>query len=251
LLEHCKDVSGQRHKLGDSYIGEDGCNTCRCLEEGNACTKRMCPSENDEEIAIGRDTAYKCVDNQGSPHRVGEQYTHVDGCNTCTCLEAGGACTRKYCIKEPRSLECVDNKGNIKTERDGTYIGSDGCNKCICGVLGPICTEMLCTDSRGWTDHENEAEIEEFTYSEEGNIVNKAGSVPCKDDENKDKAAGSTWLTQDSCNICLCKGDGSGPQCTKVGCSERLARLVSGNGASINILSITSLVSIILMIFTM
>ena len=59
MLEHCKDVSGQRHKLGDSYIGEDGCNTCRCLEKGNACTKRMCPSENDEEIAIGRDTAYK------------------------------------------------------------------------------------------------------------------------------------------------------------------------------------------------
>ena len=70
-----------------------------------------------------------------------------------------------------------------------------------------IFVRMLCTDSRGWTDHENEAEIEEFTYSEDGNIVNKAGSVPCKDDEDKDKAAGVTWLTQDSCNICLCKGE--------------------------------------------
>ena len=136
------DVSGQRHKVGDSYIGPDGCNTCICTESGESgCTKKMCP-KNDAEIPIGRDTAYKCVDDKGNPHRVGENYTHVDGCNNCRCLEVGGACTRKLCFKkEPKSFGCVDHKGNIMTEKNGTYTGPDGCNDCICGILGPICTE--------------------------------------------------------------------------------------------------------------
>ena len=136
-------MSGQRHKAGDGYIGVDGCNSCKCLVSqgvaASACTKKLCP-KNDPETPIGRDTAYKCVDVKGNPHSVGDKYTHVDGCNTCTCLAAGGACTRKYCIKEPRVLECLDDKRNIMTEENGTY-SNDGCNSCICGVLGPICTE--------------------------------------------------------------------------------------------------------------
>ena len=133
------DVSGQRHKEGDSYTGVDGCNSCKCMSGESACTKRLCP-KNDAEIPIGRDTAYKCVDDKGNPHQVNETYTHVDGCNTCTCHDAGGFCTKMYCIKEPKVLECFDVKRNIMTEENGTY-SVDGCNDCICGVLGPICTE--------------------------------------------------------------------------------------------------------------
>jgi len=246
LLEQCKDVSGQRHKIGDSYIGEDGCNTCHCLEAGSACSKRFCP-KNDAETPIGRDTAYKCVDDQGNPHRVGDKYTHVDGCNTCTCLEAGGACTRKYCIKEPKSLGCFDNKGNIMTESNGTYIGPDDCNDCICGVLGPICTEMLCTLSKTRIDEESQAEVEEFSSSSK---TESLGNKSCMDADNKTRNAGTKWLSQDSCNICWCAGDGNGPVCTKMTCPQRFERLVR-SGASISIVSIASVFAVTLMIVTL
>ena len=39
VIDACKDVDGASHKLGDSYIGPDACNKCKCLESGSACTK--------------------------------------------------------------------------------------------------------------------------------------------------------------------------------------------------------------------
>lgn len=252
LYENCTDVSGQRHKVGDSYIGVDGCNSCKCLVSqgvaASACTKKLCP-KNDAETPIGRDTAYKCVDVKGNPHSPGENYTHVDGCNTCTCLEAGGACTRKYCLGKDKDLGCRDLKGNIMTGLNKTYIGRDECNQCICGVLGEICTEMLCENITHHTDHENEAEVDEIAKNPRGNIGNKN----CIDAKNITKNAGEKWLTEDSCNICWCTGDGVGPVCTKMSCSERyatFARLV-GNGASINVVSIISVLAVTLIIVTL
>jgi len=39
VLSTCKDVDGVLHKVGDSYIGPDACNQCKCLKGGSACTK--------------------------------------------------------------------------------------------------------------------------------------------------------------------------------------------------------------------
>ena len=74
MLEQCKDVAGARHQLGDSYIGTDGCNRCKCLESGSACTKRLCPaaSEAEAERRRSRAEAGKCVDNLGVLHEVGQ-----------------------------------------------------------------------------------------------------------------------------------------------------------------------------------
>ena len=59
-------MSGQRHKAGDTYIGVDGCNSCKCLVShgvaASACTMKSCPN-NDAEMPIGI-----CVDYQGNPH---------------------------------------------------------------------------------------------------------------------------------------------------------------------------------------
>ena len=142
MLDQCKDVTGARHALNDSYIGEDGCNKCKCREGGSACTRKYCPKE-EREVVVRSAEADKCVDNRGVLHEVGESYTHVDGCNTCRCTAGGGACTRRFCIQERRSsvLECVDREGNTKTEEDGAWLHRDGCNKCICGPLGAICTK--------------------------------------------------------------------------------------------------------------
>ena len=96
VLDQCKDVAGRTHELGDSYIGPDNCNTCICKEGGNACTRRLCPVDATPRNA----EADKCVDKDGKLYKEGESYTHVDGCNKCRCTEHGGACTKKFCIKQ-------------------------------------------------------------------------------------------------------------------------------------------------------
>ena len=101
VLDQCKDVAGRTHELGDSYIGPDNCNTCICKVGGNACTRRLCPVDASPRNA----EAGKCVDKDGILYKEGESYTHVDGCNDCRCTEHGGACTKKFCIKQV-------NKGN-------------------------------------------------------------------------------------------------------------------------------------------
>ena len=122
-----------RHKVGDNYIGEDGCNKCRCMETGSACTKKFCFQE-DKAIIQRSAEANKCVDNHGVLFNVGETYTHVDGCNTCRCTENGGACSRKFCLQEPRQISACQDKENV-------WLHEDGCNKCLCGPFGAVCTE--------------------------------------------------------------------------------------------------------------
>ena len=99
VLAQCQDVTGRTHKLGEAYIGPDNCNTCICKEAGNACTRRLCPSDATPRNA----EADKCVDKDGILYKVGESYTHVDGCNTCRCTEHGGACTRRFCYQQVSS----------------------------------------------------------------------------------------------------------------------------------------------------
>ena len=43
----------------------------------------------------------------GVLHEVNQSYTHVDGCNTCKCMEHGGACTRKFCLKKGVKCEIL------------------------------------------------------------------------------------------------------------------------------------------------
>merc|ERR1711874_90937 len=199
LLAQCTDVAGRPHKINDSYIGPDNCNDCKCKEAGSACTKKVCPAD-----ATARNAeAGKCVDKDGILHEEGESYTHVDGCNDCRCTEHGGACTKKLCIK---TAACVDTAGKERTVGDSWMVQ---CNKCICGPLGPVCTEMFCGDNGNKNDG--------------GSIVDESGDQPCRDHNNESRNPGDTWLTEDSCNICSCKGDGSLPTCSKMGCRARMA----------------------------
>jgi len=226
LLEQCKDIRGTSHKVGDSYIGTDGCNKCKCLESGSACTKRLCPRDEDEEARKRSAEANKCVDNLGVLHDENDRYTHVDGCNTCVCTKNGGACTKRFCLESRQFGECVDGQGNTKHQGDDSWMSKDGCNVCICGPFGAVCTEQFCGQHRGWEDKANNAMIDEFTHTKEGTIVNEDGDRPCQDVDGKDRMPGDSWLSPDGCNICLCRGDGGAPACTKMGCRDRLARLV-------------------------
>jgi len=227
LLEGCKDVEGNLHKLGDSYIGVDGCNTCQCTEGGiSSCTKKLCPGLDTRLAEAGQ-----CVDDRGVLHKEGESYTHVDGCNTCRCTKGGGACTKRFCLA---STTC---EGGTKKSGD-SWIHKDGCNKCQCSIFGTLCTEKACSglvkpnsDSDSMNNVDGDA------------IVLETGDTPCTDSEGNKRMPGEDWLTPDSCNICQCLGDNAEPSCTKMGCRVRLERLrqsrdflqiaAAGNGDSL------------------
>ncbi len=53
-----------------------------------------------------------------------------------------------------------------------------------------------------------------------------------------------------SLNFNLNTGDGTGPLCTKMSCKVRFARLM-GSGASLNVVSIASVLAVTLMIVTL
>jgi len=225
VIDACKDVDGASHKLGESYIGPDACNKCKCLESGSACTKKLCPEDSSSRSA----EAFKCVDNLGVLHEVNETYTHVDGCNTCKCGPHGGACTRKFCIKKKERLitSCLDADGNQKALNEA-WLDKDGCNKCVCGILGAVCTEKLCGTHRIFEDEQNEVKVHELIHTEHGDIADESGDQPCQDDEGNTQWPGNSWLSQDSCNICTCPGNGV-PACTKMGCRVRLERLLQSD----------------------
>jgi len=226
VIEACKDVDGTLHKLGDSYIGPDACNKCKCIESGSACTKKLCP----EDISSRNAEAFKCVDNLGVLHDVNETYVHVDGCNTCKCGPSGGACTRKFCVQREKTTisECVDVEGNKKT-LDEAWLDMDGCNNCVCGILGTICTEKFCGEHRFYENEEDMVKVHEVIETKEGSIVDESKDQTCKDEDNNTKWSGSSWLSKDSCNICYCPGDGTAPVCTKMGCRVRLERLLQSH----------------------
>ena len=57
----------------------------------------------------------KCVDKEGLLYEEGESYTHVDGCNTCTCTEHGGVCTKKFfCLQRVSQVLQLQTRGEIR-----------------------------------------------------------------------------------------------------------------------------------------
>merc|ERR1712165_399866 len=51
---NCQDHTGRSRPVGATWIGRDGCNTCRCLESGaTPCTKKFCeniPSSDEDQL---------------------------------------------------------------------------------------------------------------------------------------------------------------------------------------------------------
>jgi len=241
LIDGCTDSFNKKHRIDDSYIGPDGCNTCRCAKVGNLCTRKFC-----EPKTKMTSEANKCVDSRGNLHKTGESYTHVDGCNTCVCKDFGGACTRKFCLKSTRGAVrsvCKDAAGNGREEGD-VWTAADGCNTCRCGALGPLCTKIGCLDKD--TKHDNGMNHKD---SDEPMIVDETGDSPCTVN-GVTKFPGDSWLTEDSCNICECTGLGGKVECTEESCRARFLRLVDpkqivddGNSGISNKISAVALIS--------
>jgi len=217
LLDVCKDSFNQKHRINDSYIGPDGCNTCRCSDVGNLCTRRLCETKTRMTSEAG-----KCVDNKGNLHKISESYTHVDGCNTCVCKDFGGACTRRFCLKETRDAVrqvCKDADGNGRQEGD-EWTHADGCNTCRCGALGPLCTKIGCLPSMTHDPAHKAGKMDNAPV-----IADETGDSPCIIN-GETKFPGDSWLTEDSCNICECTGMDGKVECTEESCRARFLRLV-------------------------
>merc|ERR1719499_1434652 len=98
LLEGCKDVEGNLHKVGDSYIGVDGCNTCRCDKGGiSSCTKKLCPMDLDTRLA----EAGQCVDDRGVLHKEGAKSRATHGCTRMGVTSANVASLEPSALRWP------------------------------------------------------------------------------------------------------------------------------------------------------
>jgi len=87
---------------------------------------------------------------------------------------------------------------------------------------------MVCGEHRLYVDEDDQVEVHELIHKEDA-IADESGDKPCYDMNNNTQWPGNSWLSQDSCNICTCLGNGSEPLCTRMGCRVRLERLLQSN----------------------
>jgi hypothetical protein len=113
------NYAGKRHAVGDSFLGQDGCNQCLCSEGGQvSCTLKDCAP----------DTG---CDYRGDHYEAGAAFPSEDGCNQCTCQSDGGvACTTKVCEATCDSIEAARAKELAKVQSCST---ADECGQPISG----------------------------------------------------------------------------------------------------------------------
>jgi hypothetical protein len=192
---------------GASFKHPDGCNTCTCTMDGKnaACTLMLCPSLPSKLVVqeniptISNDPS--SPDFQCTP---GSQFTHPDGCNSCTCSNDGkyAACTLKLCSVPTRTTRAITQENNpsapyFRCTPGEQFSHADGCNTCICSTDGrtAACTLKRCSSI-------SEATTALPIYSTTTPATERKKCVP-----------GSRFMSDDGCNTCFCTNDG------KVGCT--------------------------------
>lgn len=167
------NYGGKTAQLGESFIGPDGCNTCKCAAEGAFCTEMACVADGGSGDGCAYGTQF---------YAVGASFKCDDGCNTCTCTKGGSViqtemacvnnCSAPGACKGPApgmpsilcsdgstagptctdvggtcgwnitSCTCKDSFGTVHQSGD-TW--DDGCNTCTCSSNGSAaCTKKAC-----------------------------------------------------------------------------------------------------------
>lgn len=145
-------------------------------------------------------TAKTCVQD-GKTYPIGATFPAADGCNTCTCTEAGPACTRKACLPSPGACRRT-------------------------GCSGQICSDQDVASTCEWRDEYACYKEAECTRQADG----RCGFTPtpalkaCLGKTSgacqyggKTYKAGETFPSTDGCNLCSCGEDGQ-VACTRRAC---------------------------------
>ena len=101
-------VNCDGHALGESWLADDGCNTCFCSEAGAACTLMACVEP--------------CVDECGN----GACEEVVCEAIGCPCAETAESCPedcKSIGLANPASVHCIDEGGELEMRENelGTY----------------------------------------------------------------------------------------------------------------------------------
>lgn len=143
-------VDCEGHALGESWLADDGCNTCACTEGGAACTLMACNV---------------CVDSCGD----GVCQEIVCLGTNCPCAETGESCPADCAnagLANPASVNCVNKGGELEFREN--ELGTYG----VCVTRDGECEE--------WAFFKGECDPEkpeiEFCYVNNGSITERFDS---------------------------------------------------------------------------
>jgi hypothetical protein len=180
-VEIC-EYEGKGYTLNEKFPASDGCNTCKCTIDGDVeCTELACadagtsvnedagksepstdagklpncdPAKECGDPNNGSSWDY-CKDDDGTLHKLGENFLASDGCNSCDCLMGGTiSCTDKACFEPDGSVKpgtCV-YANNVYKAGEGFVASNSMCDKCLCRDDGVVeCTRYGCPSSDAGT----------------------------------------------------------------------------------------------------
>jgi hypothetical protein len=132
------------YPVGVTYQSADGCVTCTCQPDGvSACRESVCfggeTPDGGAPAASPGDAGLGTCDYGGKTYREGDAFGALDGCNDCSCLEAGVVgCTQRACAPT-----CSIGNGHPMTAGSSTLC-EDGCNTCTCTAGAWVNTDRAC-----------------------------------------------------------------------------------------------------------
>jgi cysteine-rich repeat protein len=125
-----------REQLGLGRCGDDEAQVGEVCDDGNLLSGDGCSSECLQEI--------HCA----GGYKIGDRYPAPDGCNICTCTEAGIACTETSCTQQKcfSTSECAGGEICSVEEGDCRYPCPVGavCIQACAGVCIPKSVTVIC-----------------------------------------------------------------------------------------------------------
>ncbi|XP_060520764.1 cysteine-rich motor neuron 1 protein-like isoform X2 [Cylas formicarius] len=120
---------GNLYKHGQSWILDDGCTNCTCLNGEEKCISHYCDFKErqiPENATVGSSGA--CFqENTMYDHQ--QTWTAADGCTVCTCLDGEEQCDSIKCVDKDA---CQSMAGCDKNCPNGFRTNRKGCRMCKC-----------------------------------------------------------------------------------------------------------------------
>jgi hypothetical protein len=142
---------------GEAFTGPDGCNACRCLEDGLSCTARASCAAVEYCVADGRARGVGDTWVSATVTAAGEAGTLLTASGRTRCgvasFPAGSSCSclpggKVSCeVAAGKAASCACEYGGKERESGTSFAATDGCNTCGCDTRGITCTTNKCGDA--------------------------------------------------------------------------------------------------------